>query len=76
MGRISLLIQVFEYLKEGDSEEAAHALRHLADDVELQGSPNVDDLQEALHVILEIVSDMEDFDDNEFEEEVDDFIFD
>lgn len=69
MGRTNLLIQVFEYLKDGESEEAAHCLRHLADAIEQQGSPNVEDLQEALYVITDIVSDMEDFD--ELEEQYD-----
>lgn len=60
MGRTNLLIQIFEYLRDGESEEAAHALRHLADAVELQGSPSIEDLQDALHLIDDILSDAED----------------
>lgn len=41
---LRLLISAFEALQEGDAEEAAHRFRTVADEVELQGCPDVEDL--------------------------------
>lgn len=39
-----LIMNAFEQLKEGDTEEAVHGLRALADEIEVSGCPDVEDL--------------------------------
>ena len=48
---MKLLVAAFEYLLDGDSENAAYAFRSFADDVEQEGTPDLEDLQDVFHNI-------------------------
>lgn len=73
MDKIDSLIHVFELLRDGNSEDASYAMHHLADAIELEGAPDLDELQEALRIVTELLdSDYDEsysHEEDEFEEE-------
>lgn len=52
MDTLSLFLNLFERLRENDETEAAYLLRNLADDIETQGCPPLEDLEEIMHSVV------------------------